>query len=177
MAVEYSEQLAAVTYEYFALPKSRHLTVLVEDAFSLLAQPARLEQAPYDLLLVDLFDAAQQTTYQYSCSFWEHCLGLMAVKSLLVINLWADNETNFKSVLQQIGKVFGWRVLLVPVAGSGNVVVFAFHPDGEKYNYAALESQAAKQSALMQLPMQDVLQQMVEHNKPQLDRCIVMDQP
>lgn len=174
-AVEYLDQLAAVTYEYFALPKSRHLTVLIEDAFSLLAQPARLEQTSYDLLLVDLFDAAQKTTYQYPRSFWEHCLGLMTVQSLLVINLWADNEMGFQSVLQQIGEVFSWRVLLAPVAGSGNVVVFAFHPDGGKYNFTALEKQAAKQSALMQLPISDVLQQMVEHNKPQLDRCIVMD--
>ena len=68
--MEYSDQLAAVTYEYFALPKSPNLTVLIEDAFSLLAQPSRLEQPAYDLLLVDLFDTVQQTTYQYPYSFW-----------------------------------------------------------------------------------------------------------
>ena len=54
-------------------------------------------------------------------------------------------------------------------------VVFAFHPDREKDNFAVLKRQAAKLSALMQLPMQAVLQQLVEHNKPQLDRCIVVD--
>lgn len=171
-AVEYSDKLAAIAYEYFALPKSSKLTVLVEDAFLLLAQPSLLEQSFYDLLLVDLFDTTRQTTYEYPRNFWEHCLCLMAVHSVLVINLWADNESHFKSVLQQIGEVFGWRVLLFPVAGSSNVIVFAFHPDGEKYKLTKLKKEAVTQSGRMPLPMQDFLQQMLMHNKPQLDRCV-----
>lgn len=173
-AIEYSDQMAAIAYEHFSLPKSDKLTVLIEDAFALVANPHQLECSHYDLLLVDLFDAERETTYDYARSFWAHCLELMTERSVLAINLWAKDQAHFKAVLQQIGDAFTWRVLVVPVAGSSNVVVFAFHPDGAHYSLETLERQAIQLSTSMQFPAQEYLQQMITQNKPQLDRCILV---
>ena len=173
-AVEYSDHLAKVAYEYFALPNSNKLTVMIEDAFSLVKNPHTLDAPAYDLLLVDLFDVAQASTYHFSRDFWAHCLDLMNPESVLVINLWAKNQADFTAVLQQIGEVFQWRMLLVPVAESSNVVVFIFHPDGEHYRLAALEAQALALSAAMQLQFEEYLRQIVAQNTPQLERCITV---
>lgn len=171
--VEIREGLVKLAHEYFALPKDPRLTIYIDDAMQFVAQQAKNGVDTYQLLIVDLFDMTQATTYAYSEGFLQHCLQLLAVDGVMVLNLWCSDEVAFKAVVASIGQIFAWRVLLYPIEDSDNVVVFVFHPEAKRYGIEQLQKRSQVLSDVDDIDFNQHLQTILQHNRQHLH--LVMD--
>lgn len=166
--VELHEAVVNIAYEHFYLPKKETVTVFIDDAFAFVKQQAQIDNTAYTLLYIDLFDCKTNSTYAYQSAFFADCLALMHKDSVLVINLWSTDQAAFKKVLQAMGTVFNWRMLLLPVEGCGNVIVYAFHPDADVMSIAALKNKAQTLSQQTALPIDEYLAKIIKKNAAQL---------
>lgn len=171
--VEIREGLVKVAHEYFGLPKDPRLTIYIDDAMQFVAQQAKNGVDVYQVLIVDLFDLTQATTYAYSEAFLQHCLQLLSLDGVMVLNLWCTDEAAFKGVLARIGNLFAWRLLVYPIDESDNVVVFVFHPAGKRYAVNQLQERSQALSEMHPIDFNAYLQAIMQYNHQHLQ--LVMD--
>lgn len=170
--VELRESVLTIAREYFSLPIDMRLTAYIEDGIHFVKHQLRHTVNKLDLMLIDLFDLKDNYTYTYDAAFLTACLACLSENGVLAINIWANNPERFKAVMANIGEVFQWKLLMVPVPYSGNLIVFAFHPDGKKQSYAAMQARAkalAADTRHSAIAWQAHLASMIKHNQNQLD--------
>jgi spermidine synthase len=92
-------------------------------------------------LLVDAFDKTGVAPALASREFFETCFEKLSAKGQLVINL-AGDKRRFRGLIDDVSDVFNSRVIVVPVRGDGNAILFAFKPTRFAPNWRRLHEEA-----------------------------------
>src|SRR5574343_568503 len=121
-------------------------------------QQSRRHDGLYDWIMIDAYDHAGMATEVSSELFFDNCRTLLAKNGMLVINLWGTDKDLFKQVSWNIGRVFGWRMLFLPVRGRGNVIGFAFGEAFPKLSMKTLQEKANQLEQQYQLEFPTFMQ-------------------
>jgi spermidine synthase len=119
--VEIDEDVIALREE-FCIPKDDDRFRVVHDDGARYLQTL---QEQIDVLLIDAFDADGIALSLASSGFYSCAARQLEENGLLVMNFWGPRE-RYVDNLVQARAAFGDSLLLVPVAGDANVLLFAF---------------------------------------------------
>jgi spermidine synthase len=119
--VEIDEDVIAMREE-FCIPRDDHRFRVVHDDGARFIE--RLD-CPMDVLLIDAFDADGIALSLAKSGFYASAARQLTENGMLVMNYWGPCD-RFVDNLVQARAAFGNSLLLVPVAGDVNVLLFAF---------------------------------------------------
>jgi spermidine synthase len=94
-----------------------------------------------DAVLVDAFDENGLAPALADREFFVTCFNKLSRKGQLVINL-AGEKRQFKRLLDTVNDVFDGRMILLPVHGDGNAILFAFRETGFEPDWRKLHREA-----------------------------------
>lgn len=157
--VERRAAVVEVAYAYFLLPRDPRLAVYTGDAGDYLRSVA----GAYDLILVDLFDAAGPAA-ALAGEFFARCRQRLAQGGAASINLWQDDPAALHADLLRLREAFPEQVLDLPVAGKNNYVAVAFR-DGPVRPPPRLRRRAHALSAALGIEFPRLLSDLQRHNK------------
>ena len=131
--VEIDPRVVATARQYFKLPDNdARLRIVVDDG----ARFVLGGMDPYDLILVDGFDAKARTGALDTLPFYQACRARLEDEGLLVVNL-LGRSRGFRDSVERIRTAFAGRSLVFPSCDAGNAIAFAAtgnriaHPLGE----------------------------------------------
>lgn len=119
-AVELSPEVIALRENFGIPPDGPRFRVLCADG----ADFVREEGAPFDVLLVDGFDAGGQPARLCSAAFYDDCRARLNDGGVLVVNLCAD-DTGYGSYVGRIRDSFAEKVVVIEAEERDNKIVFA----------------------------------------------------
>jgi spermidine synthase len=120
-AVEISEDVIALREE-FCIPKDDDRFRIVHDDG---ARHVELLEEKVDVLLIDAFDADGIALSLANSDFYSRAARQLTENGMLVMNYWGPCERYVEN-LAKARAAFGDSLLLVPVAGDANILLFAF---------------------------------------------------
>lgn len=169
--VEMRESVVHIARQYFALPIDDRITVHIEDGGHFVANYASDQDGGFNLMLVDMYDLEKLYAYIYQEDFLTACLKQLNVGGVLTMNLWSTDAVLFNKIIAALGKVFHWKILIVPVPDSGNMIVFAFHPDAPLFDLSVVRARVAQleeDGINAHIPWSSYLALILQHNQQQL---------
>lgn len=119
--VEISADVIALREE-FCIPRDDERFRVVHDDGARYVE--RLDE-PFDVLLIDAFDAVGIAPSLAQSGFYNRAARQLKDNGILVMNFWGACE-RYVDHLSPVRAAFGESLLLVPVAGDSNVLLFAF---------------------------------------------------
>jgi spermidine synthase len=119
--VEINADVIALRDE-FCIPKDDHRFRVVHDDGARFLERLRDQ---IDVLLIDAFDADGLALSLVNSEFYSSAARQLTENGMLVMNFWGPCERYVEN-LAQARAAFGDSLLLVPVAGDTNVLLFAF---------------------------------------------------
>jgi spermidine synthase len=119
-AVEISPDVIALRDLFGVPPDGPRFRVVCDDG----AAFVRRDAGPYDVLLVDGFDASGQPEELCSVAFYDACRDRLADDGVLVVNLFVDDGA-CEERLARLREAFDGAVAVVAADGSDNRVAFA----------------------------------------------------
>jgi spermidine synthase len=120
-AVEIDPDVIAFRDQFLLPPDDGRLRVVRDDA----AQYVALCEESHDAVLVDAFDRDGVAPALGGLDFYQAVRGGLARRGVMVVNL-AGDRLERRAHLDAIEAAFEGNALLVPLAGDGNYVAFAF---------------------------------------------------
>lgn len=117
--LEINPGVVAVAQQFFKLPDSPRIEIIIDDAATWLAQQA--PRAKFDLILLDGFNAAGRTGALSGAAFYAGCRAALTATGVFSCNLLGNNR-GFKANLGRIHKAFAGRKLHFSSADIGNVI-------------------------------------------------------
>ena len=144
--VEINEDVIALREE-FCIPKDDDRFRVVHDDGAIYLQ--RLEKQ-IDVLLIDAFDADGIALTLANSNFYSCAQRQLTQDGMLVMNFWGPCE-RYVDNLAQARAAFGDSLLLVPVAGDANVLLFAFKQTPPQAITDELEAVAQRLQMRLQL--------------------------
>jgi spermidine synthase len=124
-AVDNSEAVIAYTHEHFKCPRpNRRLNIECADAQTYL----RSTDQGFDMMHVDLYDAAAAGPVYGSLGFYRLCAKRLAPGGVFAVNLFG-HRAQFGQQLSRLVQAFDGPILPLKATPAGNVVVLATHLD------------------------------------------------
>lgn len=122
--IERSRTVIDLCFRYFALPKSKRLTIYEADALDFVKNC----KSNYDLIFIDLFQEEGVSTLVAKEDFFLSCLKRLKNKnSILVWNTWSfAPKPLMLSGLKQICEQFGKNLLILPDQHEESLIFFLF---------------------------------------------------
>lgn len=170
--VEYRGSVLKVARSHFGLPFDPRLKIKIGCGAQHVLQESRSHAELYDLVMIDAYDHAGMAPEVSSELFFDNCRTLMTQNGLLVINLWGTDKNLFKQVTWNLGRVFGWRFLFLPVRNRGNIIGFAFREDFPKPSMKDLTEKAKQLEQQYQLEFPTFIQDLKRNNASVINRVI-----
>lgn len=170
--VEYRSGVLKVARSHFGLPFDPRLKIKIGCGAQHVLQQSRSHSELYDLAMIDAYDHAGMAPEVSSELFFDNCRTLMTKTGLLVINLWGTDKDLFKQVSWNLGRVFGWRILFLPVRTRGNIIGFAFAEGFPKLGMKDLIEKAQQLEQQYQLEFPTFLQDLKRSNTRAINRII-----
>lgn len=170
--VEYRSSVLKVARSHFGLPFDPRLKIKIGCGAQHVLQQSRSYDALYDLIMIDAYDHAGMAPEVSSELFFDNCRTLLNKDGLLAINLWGTDKALFKQVTWNLGRVFNWRVLYLPVRTRGNIIGFAFGEDFPKPSMKALTEKAKQLEHQYQLEFSTFIQDFKRNNASLINRVI-----
>ncbi len=170
--VEFRSGVVKVARSHFGLPFDPRLKIKIGCGAQHVLQQSRAHDGLYDLIMVDAYDHAGMVTEVSSELFFDNCRTLLTKQGLLVINLWGTDKDLFKQVTWNLGRVFGWRLLFLPVRSRGNIIGFAFGEDFPKPGLKTLTEKAKQLESRYQLEFPIYMQDFKRNNTGTINRVI-----
>ncbi len=168
--VEFQQEVVNVAHHYFGLPTDERLNIKVGCGAEHVHQNSRQHQQKYDLIMVDAFDHEGMAQEINNEGFFYHCQTLLADEGVFAINLWGNNKDEFQSVTWNLGSVFDWKILFLPVRKRGNIVGFGFAEKTEKMSIKALKAKAKQLEKKYQLGFPEFVADFKRNNSFILNR-------
>ncbi|GHT95024.1 spermidine synthase [Betaproteobacteria bacterium] len=117
--LEINPGVVAVAQQFFRLPDSPRIEIIMDDAAAWLAQQA--PRAKFDLILQDGFNAAGRTGALSGAKFYDGCRAALTATGVFSCNLLGSSR-GFKANLGRIREAFAGRKLHFSSADVGNVI-------------------------------------------------------
>lgn len=137
--VEIDEEVIAMRKEFCVPDDDQRFRIVQEDG----ARYVERCTEPMDILLIDAFDADGIALTLANADFYSCAARRLTENGMLVMNFWGPCE-RYVDNLTQARAAFGDSLLLVPVAGDVNVLLFAFKQAPPQSITSELESVARR---------------------------------
>ncbi len=124
--VEFRRSVVKVARSHFGLPIDARLKIKIGCGAEHIAAISRKASQQYDLIVVDAFDHEGMEPKVANENFFDGCRTLLKEDGLFAMNLWGTHADQFQQVAWNIGRIFDWRSLYLPVRRRGNIIAFAF---------------------------------------------------
>ncbi len=170
--IEFRQGVLKVARSHFGLPLDPRLKVRIGCGAEYVQRQCREHSDLHDLIMIDAFDHAGMAPEVSSEIFFDHCRTLLADNGLLAINLWGTDKALFQSVAWNMGRVFDWRILFLPVRRRGNIIGFAFGEAMPKPSFKELQAKAKYLEHRYQLEFPIFVQDFKRNNNKVLDRVL-----
>ncbi len=163
--VEYRERVVEVAHDWFHLPESERLHILIEDAgqFMVLADPDRYGE--YDLILVDAYDHAGMSPSVAGISFFDACRARLGPRGALAANLWSDDRIELQQSLADLSRAFSGHLLRLPVDGKANLIALAVDHGSPKRLLPRLQGPARELESRLGVEFSRFLNALRRHNR------------
>ena len=170
--IEFRRSVLKVARSHFGLPLDPRLKVKIGCGAEHVRQQSRQHSNLHDLIVIDAFDHEGMVPEVSSETFFDDCRTLLKDDGLLAINLWGTNKDQFQEVAWNMGRVFDWRILFLPVRRRGNVIGFAFGANMPKPSMRELQLKARQLEQQYQLEFPAFVQDFKRNNSKVLNRVI-----
>ncbi|WP_428354916.1 spermine synthase [Methyloprofundus sp.] len=171
-AIEFRQAIVKIARRFFALPLDPRLKVKIGDGAQYIKQQSQQESELHDLIIIDAFDAAGMADTMQGVSLFAACQQLLTQQGMLVVNLWGTNKDLFKQISWEMGTIFDWKVLYLPVRGRGNVIAIAFADGVGTYSMKALKTRAKQLDEEYHIEFIDFIKDLQRNNSKELKRVI-----
>ncbi len=146
-AIELHDEVVRAAQQYFRVPvDDDRLQITVGDGAPWIATRADFA----DVLVVDGYDGRSQGESICSDAFYRDAVAHLRDDGILVVNLWGT-DPRYDEYLQRIEAAFDSRVLCVPAAEKGNIIVLAFRRPPYPTTWNALGERAKELETRHQL--------------------------
>ena len=146
-AIELHDEVVRAAQQYFQVPvNDDRLQIIVGDGAPWITTRADFA----DVLMVDGYDGRSQSESVSSDAFYRDALAHLKDDGILVVNLWGSDR-RYDEYVQRIETAFDSRVLCVPAAEKGNIIVLAFRRPPHPATWDALSGRAKELEARHQL--------------------------
>lgn len=170
--VEFRSSVLKIARSHFGLPFDPRMKIKIGCGAQHVLQQSRTQEELYDLMMIDAYDHAGMAPEVSSLNFFDNCRTLLSKKGLLVINLWGTDKELFHQVTWNLGQVFQWRILFLPVRNRGNIIGFAFGEQFPRLNMKDLTEKAKQLEQQYQLEFPTFLQDFKRQNPSTINRVI-----
>lgn len=170
--IEFRQSIIKVARRFFQLPLEPRLKIKVGDGAEYIKQQSKITSKQHDLIMIDAFDDVGMANTMQGTTLFSACETLLSNKGILVINLWGNDKELFQQIVWELGTVFEWRVLFLPVRGRGNIIALAFaegHPD---FSMKALRMRAKQLDEQYQIEFLNFIKDLKRNNSSVLKRVI-----
>ncbi len=141
--IEYRKSVVKVARSHFQLPLDPRLKIKIGCGGAYVSTQSKSNEGQHDLIVVDAFDHQGMAEEVSNENFFDACRTLLKEDGLLAINLWGSEKELFRNVAWNMGCLFNWRILFLPVPNRGNIIGFAFREKNPKYSMKELKKKAA----------------------------------
>ncbi len=170
--IEFRSRVLKVARSHFQLPLDPRLKVKIGCGGEYVYKQSQTTEAKHDLMVIDAFDHQGMALEVSSEQFFDNCKTLLKDNGLLAINLWGTNKALFEEVTLNMGRVFDWRILFLPVRRRGNIIGFAFRENAPKYSMKELREKANQLEAQYQIDFPRFVKDFKRNNTTVLDKVI-----
>ncbi len=170
--IEYRRGVLKVARSHFGLPLDSRLKVKIGCGAEYVCQQSLEHRQVHDLIMVDAFDHAGMAPEVSSERFFDGIKTLLTEEGILAINLWGTDKDLFQQVAWNMGRVFDWRILFLPVRKRGNIIGFAFSDKVAKPTLKQLQQKARQLELQYQLEFPVFVQDFKRNNTNVLKRVI-----
>ena len=170
--VEYRSSVLKVARSHFGLPFDPRMKIKIGCGAQHVRQHSREHSELHDLIMIDAYDHAGMAPEVSSETFFDNCRTLLTRDGLLIINLWGTDKDLFQQVTWNMGRVFGWRILFLPVRSRGNIIGFAFGDQFPKPSMKELIDKAKLLENRYQLEFSTYIQDFKRNNTSVINRVI-----
>jgi len=170
--IEFRSSVLKVARSHFQLPLDPRLKVKIGCGGEYMSIQSKQTEEKHDLMVIDAFDHQGMALAVSSEQFFDDCRTLLKDDGLLAINLWGTNKELFQDVTWNMGRVFKWRILFLPVRKRGNIIGFAFRENAPKYSLKELRAKANQLEQQYQLNFPQFVKDFKRNNATVLDKVI-----
>ncbi len=170
--IEYRNSVLKIARSHFEFPRDPRLKVKIGCGGEYVSTQSKLSEEKHDLLVIDAYDHEGMALEVSSENFFDSCRTLLKDDGLLAINLWGTNKELFKQVAWNMGRVFEWKILFLPVRKRGNVIGFAFRENTPKYTMKQLREKAKLLEQQYQIDFPIFVNDLKRNNSSVLDKVI-----
>ena len=171
-AIEFRQAIVKIARRFFALPLDPRLKVKIGDGAHYIQQQSQQNHKQHDLIMIDAFDDEGMADTMQGINLFSACKELLTEEGLLVINLWGTKDEQFKQLTWELGTIFNWKLLFLPVRGRGNVIAIAFAEGVGDYSMKALRARAKQLDEQYQIEFIDFIKDIKRNNGSVLKRVI-----
>ncbi|MGZ8903013.1 MAG: spermine/spermidine synthase domain-containing protein [Methylobacter sp.] len=172
-AVESRKSVVKIARSYFDLPRDPRLKIIIGDGGQYVRSRTETYQEQYGVLLIDAFDHDGMAQSLCSESFFDACKLLLKKDGILVINLWGGTANPlFQTCASWIGRIFNWKILLLPVQGRGNIICLAFNENFPLASMKCLRTRALALELKYQIEFPTFLKDIKKYNTSTLNEVI-----
>ncbi len=170
--VEYRSHVLKIARSHFELPLDPRLKVKIGCGGQYVSIQSRRVEEKHDLIMIDAFDHEGMAVEVSSENFFDGCRTLLKDDGLLAINLWGTNKDLFQHVSWNMGRVFEWKILFLPVRKRGNIIGFAFRENTPKYSMKELRQKAKQLEQQYHIEFPIFIEDFKRNNTSVLDKVI-----
>ncbi len=117
--VELNQGVVEVADQFFPLPFTPHISVVIEDGGTFLART----QTQYDMMLVDAFLANGTPEHLLALETLQHMAKCLTSTGWLAINAWGSQTSRLRKLQHMLRGIFG-KVSCLPARADSNVILF-----------------------------------------------------
>lgn len=170
--IEFRPGVVKIARSHFNLPIDPRLKIKIGCGAQYMQRKSRVYANLHDLIIVDAFDEQGMVPEVSRQEFFDNCRTLLTGNGLLAINLWGTDEHHFKHIAWNIGRIFDWRILFLPVRQRGNIICFAFGKNMPKPSMKELQHKARLLEQQYHLEFPVFVQDFKRNNNKVLSRVI-----
>ncbi len=170
--IEYRQSVVKIARSHFGLPLDPRLAIRIGCGGEHVAAQSQKQAGRHDLIIVDAYDHQGMVPEVSNETFFDHCRTLLQPDGLLVINLWGSDKNLFQAVTWNMGRVFEWRILFLPVRQRGNIIGFAFREQAPKPTLKQLRQKAMMLEKTYHLEFSNFVRDFKRHNTTVLNKII-----
>jgi spermidine synthase len=159
-AVELSDVIAAVAYDYFEFPDNDNWQLLTDDIQSYV----NTSQQFYDVMVIDIAEEKLTPEWIIDRQFLQQCRARLTESGYVSINLLVDDANGFMHYLAAIREVFDCQTVCLSLPNYRNIVILAFNQQPPYILPDEIENRLATLEKKWGLELTEFYQQMLKDN-------------